>query len=158
MERLRRVADHLVARAGCATTCQLWRAHELRCIVPPTAVPQVADVVRSELDAELELLAGADTRSANGAFTLVYRFSSRPPGPIDTVVAEVRIPPEEPTFPSLATRSFAGSRYEREIQDLLGLRAVGHPDPLRLPLHQFWPDGYFPLRRAAHAPGSIVDD
>src|SRR5439155_2819241 len=97
-------------------------------------------------------------RSANGAFTLVYRFSSRPPGPIDTVVAEVRIPPEEPTFPSLATRSFAGSRYEREIQDLLGLRAVGHPDPRRLPLHQFWPDGYFPLRRDAHAPGSIVDD
>jgi Ni,Fe-hydrogenase III large subunit len=93
-----------------------------------------------------------------GAFTLVYRFVARPPGPLDVVVAEVAVPADDPTFPSLATRSFAASRYEREIQDLLGLRAVGHPDPRRLPLHQFWPEGYHPLRRDAGPARAFVDD
>jgi Ni,Fe-hydrogenase III large subunit/Ni,Fe-hydrogenase III component G len=122
------------------------------------AVPPLFDLLRTELDAELTLLAGADTRRHLGAFTLVYRFASRPPGPIRTVVVDVRVPPDHPVFPSLATRSFAASRYEREIQDLLGLTAVGHPDPRRLPLHQFWPEGYHPLRHDARPPGAFVDD
>src|SRR5262249_34791178 len=76
----------------------------------------------------------------------------------DVVVMGVRVPAEHPVFPSLATRSYAASRYEREVQDLLGLTPVGHPDPRRLPLHQFWPDGYHPLRRDAAPPADFADD
>ena len=132
--------------------------HDLRCEVERQAVPRLADLLRAELGAELELLAGADTRREAGAFTLVYRFASRPPQPPAVVVAEVRVPPDDPTFPSLATRSYAASRYEREVQDLLGLRAEGHPDPRRLPLHQFWPEGYHPLRHDAGPAGDFADD
>jgi Ni,Fe-hydrogenase III large subunit len=108
--------------------------------------------------AERACLAGADTRPAAGAFTLVYRFESAPPGPLSVLTATVEVPADDPRFPSLGTRSFAASRYEREVQDLLGLRAVGHPDPRRLPLHQFWPDGYHPLRHDARPPDALADD
>jgi Ni,Fe-hydrogenase III large subunit/Ni,Fe-hydrogenase III component G len=122
------------------------------------AVPHLADRLRAEMGAELALLAGADTRPTTGEFTLVYRFESPPPGPLAVLTAAVRVPAGDPTFPSLAPRSFAASRYEREIQDLLGLVAVGHPDPRRLPLHQFWPEAYHPLRHDARAPESLTDD
>ncbi|MBI4013495.1 MAG: NADH-quinone oxidoreductase subunit C [Candidatus Rokubacteria bacterium] len=158
MERLRRVADRLVAANLGVAEVVLRGAHELRCEAPRVAMPPLADLLRAELGAELELLAGADTRRVAGAFTLVYRFASRPPGPIDVVAVEVRVPPDHPVFPSLATRSFAASRYEREVQDLLGLTPVGHPDPRRLPLHQFWPEGYHPLRADAPPPGDFADD
>ncbi len=157
MARLSRLAGRLAA-ADLGLAGARIRTGELRCEVERRAVPQLADFLRAGMGAELDLLAGADTRREAGDFTLVYRFASPPPGPLDVVVAEVRVPPDDPTFPSLATRSFAASRYEREIQDLLGLRAEGHPDPRRLPLHQFWPEGYHPLRHDAGPAGDFADD
>ena len=166
-----RLAARLVAAGLGITEADRSRPHELRCRVPRAALPGLADLLRSELDLQVHWLAGADTRPLDGAFSLVYRFGSRPPvrgaaggpggpgGPGGLqVVAEVRVPAEDPTFPSLAARSFLFSRHEREVQDLLGLTAVGHPDPRRLPLHQFWPEGYHPLRRDAAPPGELVDD
>ncbi len=158
MDRLRHLAERLIAANLGVTDLVIRGPHELACEAPRVAMPPLADLLRSDPGAELELLAGADTRRDTGAFTLVYRFASRPPGPIDIVVVGVRVPPEHPVFPSLATRSYAASRYEREIQDLLGLTPVGHPDPRRLPLHQFWPEGYHPLRRDAAPPGDFADD
>jgi Ni,Fe-hydrogenase III component G len=37
--------------------------------------------------------------------------------------------------------------YEREIQDLLGLKVKEHPDPRRLVLPEDWPEGVYPLRK-----------
>jgi len=37
--------------------------------------------------------------------------------------------------------------YEREIQDLLGLKVQGHPDPRRLILSDDWEEGVYPLRK-----------
>ena len=61
------------------------------------------------------------------------------------VIASVTVPAADPTFPSLATRWYLASRFEREIHDLFGLVPTGHPDLRRLPLHQFWPANYYPL-------------
>jgi Ni,Fe-hydrogenase III large subunit/Ni,Fe-hydrogenase III component G len=96
------------------------------------------------LGAEPQLLVATDTRAASSDFTLTYVFA--PPGGRPAAVILVSVPEGAPRFPSLATRSFAASRFEREIQDLFGLVAFGHPDPRRLALHQFWPEGYHPLR------------
>jgi Ni,Fe-hydrogenase III large subunit/Ni,Fe-hydrogenase III component G len=120
-----------------------------------------ADVVAvamrlATLGCELQLLGGTDTRAESGDFTLTYVFA--PPGgsPVATVLASV--PASAPRFPSLATRSFAASRFERELHDLLGLEPAGHPDLRRLALHQFWPDGYHPLRRDEAARTDFFDD
>jgi hypothetical protein len=46
---------------------------------------------------------------------------------------------------------------EREIHDLFGLVPEGHPDLRRLALHQFWPDGYHPLRHDVATRSDFAD-
>src|SRR5262249_37013280 len=109
----------------------------------------------ADLGAQCQFLAAADTRARTGDFTLVYAFAAPTLRP--RVSVRVSIDPEAASFPSLATRSFAASRFEREVHDLLGLVPRGHPDLRRLALHQFWPQGYHPLRRDAVVPGDLAD-
>jgi Ni,Fe-hydrogenase III large subunit/Ni,Fe-hydrogenase III component G len=118
----------------------------LECRLPSWEVPVLADRLKP-LGLELQLLAGADTRAVSRDFTLCYVWAPATLRP--RVVVRVSVSADDPHFASLATRSFAASRFEREIQDQLGLVPAGHPDPRRLTLHQFWPDGYHPLRRDA---------
>jgi Ni,Fe-hydrogenase III large subunit/Ni,Fe-hydrogenase III component G len=161
VDLLARVAGRVEAAAlGVAVVGRSGPA-ELRLQAPREAVPALADLLAAEMEGRVDLLAGADTRALTGAWTLLYRFTPRPPTPVrplPVVTVDVPVPIEDPTFPSLATRSWAASRYEREVRDLLGLTPVGHPDPRRLPLHQFWPAGYHPLRRDAPPPGDFADD
>jgi len=121
----------------------------LRGRVGPERVPALADGLAA-LGLELQLFTAADTRGASGDFTLVYVFAPSSHRPVVTLLAS--LPADDPRAPSLATRSFAASRFEREVHDLFGIVPQGHPDPRRLALHQFWPDGYHPLRRDAAAP------
>ena len=74
-------------------------------------------------------------------------------GPPDTrVELHVRLPIDSPELPSLAEVSFTVGRFEREMQDLFGIRLVGHHQPARLVLHQHWPDGWHPMRHDAGPP------
>lgn len=51
-------------------------------------------------------------------------------------------------IPSLATAIPAANWHEREMQDLFGIVPAGHPDPRTLVVHDGWPRGVFPLRKA----------
>ena len=53
---------------------------------------------------------------------------------------------DHPEFPSLSAQLPAVNWQEREIQDWFGLKAVGHPHPRRVALHDNWPDVH-PLRK-----------
>ncbi len=53
-----------------------------------------------------------------------------------------------PEVPSLTTAVPAANWHEREMQDLFGIVSVGHPDPRPLVVHDGWPKGVFPLRKA----------
>jgi Ni,Fe-hydrogenase III large subunit/Ni,Fe-hydrogenase III component G len=71
-------------------------------------------------------------------------------GPPDTrVELHVRLPIDGPNLSSLADVSFTAGRFEREMQDLFGIRLVGHHQPARLVLHQHWPEGWYPMRHDA---------
>jgi Ni,Fe-hydrogenase III large subunit len=61
----------------------------------------------------------------------------------------VAVPQENPLIASLATTDYPAARFEREVEDLLGIRFHGHPDPRPLVRHAFWPDDFFPLRKDA---------
>jgi len=134
-----------VARAG----------DTLRARVPPAEVRPLADRL-ARLGLELQLFTAADTRERTGDFTVVYVFAPLIYCPLVTVLASV--PAGSPRVPSLATRSFAASRFEREVHDLFGIVPEGHPDLRRLAVHQFWPEGYHPLRRDAVVPTDLRDD
>ena len=68
------------------------------------------------------------------------------------VELHVLLPIDQPDLPSLADVSFPAGRFEREIQDLFGIRLVGHHQPARLVLHQHWPTGWYPMRHDAGPP------
>jgi Ni,Fe-hydrogenase III large subunit/Ni,Fe-hydrogenase III component G len=127
----------------------------LRCHATRAAVPAIAEAL-APLGVELQLLVATDTREAANDFTLAYVWAAPATWPRATVL--VSVPAGDPRFPSLATRSFAASRFEREIHDLFGLVPTGHPDLRRLALHQFWPADHHPLRRDAVARADVVDD
>ena len=126
----------------------------IQCRLPAWEIPALADRL-APLGARCQFLGAADTRAGGGDFTLVYVFA--PPQLSPSVTVLVAVPASVARFPSLATRSFAASRFEREIHDLFGLVPEGHPDLRRLVLHQYWPEGYHPLRRNVTPRTDFID-
>jgi Ni,Fe-hydrogenase III large subunit/Ni,Fe-hydrogenase III component G len=61
----------------------------------------------------------------------------------------LEVPKAAPVVPSLAGLDYATGRFERELHDLYGIRAEGHPLPARLVRHAHWPSGWYPMRRQA---------
>lgn len=145
--------QHAVMGAGAAGVTSSSPSG-IRCRLPAWEIPALADRL-TPLGARCQFLAAADTRATGGDYTLVYVFA--PPRLAPSVTVLVAVPAEAARFASLATRSFAASRFEREIHDLFGLVPEGHPDLRRLALHQYWPEGYHPLRRDAVPRTDFVD-
>jgi Ni,Fe-hydrogenase III large subunit/Ni,Fe-hydrogenase III component G len=135
------------------------RAHpsrEVRVSVERDEIPAFAEYVRDRFCARPELIVAEDTRAEHGTFTLRYLFELE--GANLFIVTSATVPEDDRRFPSLATRWYLASRFEREIHDLFGLVPTGHPDLRRLPLHQFWPVAYHPLLKDSSTPPAFVDD
>ena len=134
---------------------RLVRENELHCSVRPLAVHALAALLRMGFHAELLFMAAADRRTDRGTFEVHYLFG---PAREDWFLhATAAVPAEAPTIASLATFHYPASRFEREIYDLFGIAAEGHPDALPLVRHGFWPADYFPLRKDA-GPRDFTDD
>jgi len=54
---------------------------------------------------------------------------------------------DKPSMPSLAVEIKAVNWIEREMNELMGIEFVGHPDMRRLVLSEEWPQGVYPLRK-----------
>src|SRR5882672_12121813 len=145
--------QHAAMRAGAADVASS-SASSIRCRLSTWEIPALADRL-APLGVSCQFLAAADTRATSGDFTLAYVFA--PPRLSPAVTVLVAVPAAAASFPSLATRSFAASRFEREIHDLFGLVPQGHPGLRRLALHQYWPEGYHPLRRDTAPRTDFVD-
>ncbi len=95
-------------------------------------------------DARLVGLFADDVREPEKVFHLYYVYA------LDAArvffILRVPLPPDKPEFPSLANAIPAADVQEREIQDLFGLKLIGHPNPRRCALHDDWPDVH-PLRK-----------
>ena len=150
------VSRQLHATALDLTDIVVSPPREVRVSVSREQVPALADYLRDRFGGRPELILAEDTCAERGGFTLRYIFELD--GADVFVVASAIVPEDDRTFPSLATRSYLASRFEREIFDLFGLQPVEHADLRRLSLHQFWPAGYHPLLKTASPPDSFVDD
>jgi Ni,Fe-hydrogenase III large subunit/Ni,Fe-hydrogenase III component G len=131
-------------------------ANEVRVTAAPTIFLGLADYLQSSFDGRPELIVAEDTRAEAGGFTLRYIFEL----PCRDVFVIVSTPLEKGRrlFPSLATRWYLASLFEREIRDLFGLIPSHHPDMRRLSLHQFWPARYHPLLKDAVPPKALEDN
>ncbi len=130
-------------------------ANQLQLALAPQGVRPLALLLRDRFGTELILMTADDGRQWSGAFHVHYLFAQAAENWF--VQATVSLPPEDARIESLASLYYPASRFEREIFDLFGIRAEGHPDPRPLVRHGFWPDDYFPLRKDA-APRPLVDD
>ncbi len=114
----------------------------------PTRIVDICGYVNSYFDLPLVDLFGCDERELVGSFFLHYVFADRNAGQLLTI--RTPISPDKLEFPSVTPIVPAAAQYEREIQDMFGLKPTGHPDPKRLVFHANWPQGLHPLRRDFH--------
>ena len=95
-------------------------------------------------DARLVSVFADDVREQENVFHLYYVYA------LDAAraffILRVPVPPDKPEFTSLTNAIPAANWQEREIQDLFGLKLIGHPNPGRCALHDDWPNVH-PLRK-----------
>lgn len=132
------------------------RDRQPHCTIRPANVPAFTELMCGQLGAHLILIAADDRRATRAAFHLHYVFAH--PADRWLVLASTFVSDSEPQLPSVAIARYSASRFEREIQDLFGVRFAGHPDPRPLVRHGFWPDDYYPLRKGEVARRAFVDD
>jgi Ni,Fe-hydrogenase III large subunit/Ni,Fe-hydrogenase III component G len=156
MTRLSQLSGVLAEKlADRVSDVRLVRGNELHCAVRAPAVRALAEFLRAEVGAELIFMAATDRRADLGVFEVHYLFArEREDWFLHGTAA---VPAESPAIASLATLHYPASRFEREIYDLFGIVADGHPDPRPLVRHSFWPDDFFPLRKDA-ASREFTDD
>lgn len=116
-----------------------------RILIEKDSIVRVSRILVEKLGMRFLFLFAADDRSRSGTFHLRYIFSHVPENFILTVQIEVR--ERYGAFPSITPFLPQADWQEREIQDLFGLLAEGHPDPRRLVLHEDWPNSQYPLRK-----------
>ncbi len=64
-----------------------------------------------------------------------------------SVNVRTSVPKSDPVIDTITPIIPGAVLYEREIQDMLGLKVKGHPDPRRLVLPEDWEEGVYPLRK-----------
>jgi Ni,Fe-hydrogenase III large subunit/Ni,Fe-hydrogenase III component G len=95
------------------------------------------------------VVATDETETAERDLKVRYIFEPTVPGAPDRFVTLlISVDAARPEVPSLTTAVPAANWHEREMQDLFGIVPVGHPDPRALVVHDGWPRGVFPLRKA----------
>jgi Ni,Fe-hydrogenase III component G len=130
------------------------RENEVYVHARPGLVPGfTAHLIRQWHGRQVSLFAD-DARSTEGAFHVYYVFALA--AAHGFIVLRVPVSPDNAEFTSLANALPMVNWQEREIQDLFGLKLIGHSNPRRCALHDDWPEVY-PLRKISisHGPASV---
>lgn len=111
---------------------------------------QVSPIARyihanEELKGTLSLLWAVDHRPREVRYELWYLFTLWEHK--DWLIVSADLHGDERLFESITPKIHAATWYEREIRDMFGLIAQGHPDLRRLVRHGHWPKGVHPLQK-----------
>jgi Ni,Fe-hydrogenase III large subunit/Ni,Fe-hydrogenase III component G len=98
-----------------------------------------------ELNGILSMQWAVDLRPMKQSYRIYALFSLMKRG--SWVILTLDLDGEDRLYPSITPRVHAAKWYEREIRDMYGLIAEGHPDLRRLIRHEHWPKGTHPLRK-----------
>lgn len=98
-----------------------------------------------ELQGTLSLLWAVDHRPREERYEVLYLFTFQ--SCQEWVVLTTDLLRDDRVFPSITPAIHAAKWYERELRDMFGLIAQGHPDLRRLVRHEHWPKGTHPLRK-----------
>jgi Ni,Fe-hydrogenase III large subunit/Ni,Fe-hydrogenase III component G len=67
------------------------------------------------------------------------------------LIVKTFVPVDDPTFPSLTKKFVPAYRFERQMNSLMGVTAIGHPDTRPWIKHEDWPVDAWPLRKSFDA-------
>jgi len=111
-------------------------------IIGKTDIVPVAGYLFEKAGARFITASGIDTPKG---IEILYHFSfDREGGEVATF--KVLIPKQNCEVESIAPIIPGASWIEREIQDLLGVKFLNHPDPRPLLISEDWPKNKYPLR------------
>jgi len=142
---MKKVLDALIKEFKSHILQQTVSRNEIYLTVEKDAAIGICNYLYTHFSAPLILMFATDERKTAGHFNIHYVFSFDKEDAF--VILRIHVEETAPQFRSLATEIPAAGWYEREIQDMFGLKAVGHPDPRRLVMFEDWPEGYYPLRK-----------
>jgi membrane-bound hydrogenase subunit beta len=109
--------------------------------VAPTELVSAVTLLRDKYDcAYLATISGVDK---GDTFEFLYHFAS----PVANINLRTEFPKSEPRIASICAVIPGAVLYERELQEMFGVKVEGIPDARRLNLPDDWPDGQFPLRK-----------
>jgi len=113
--------------------------------VAPQALKAVCRYVFRDLDARYVISIGADDRPFSGDFLVFHDFAFDKDKILCSIITTADA--GSPKVDSISDIIPAANWAEREIRDMFGVEAVGHPYPKRLVLPDGWPDNLHPLRK-----------
>jgi len=99
----------------------------------------------TELRGRFITCAAVDRRKETGHFAIAYLFSFDNENVYLCIT--INLDPSEITLDSITPIIPGANWAERELNDLSGISAQGHPDLRRLILADDWPEGVYPLRK-----------
>jgi Ni,Fe-hydrogenase III large subunit/Ni,Fe-hydrogenase III component G len=110
-------------------------------------LPLVAHFVHTHpaLRGSLSLMWAVDHRPRESRYTIACLFTLEERK--DWLLLCTDLCGEDRLFRSITPHIHAAKWYEREIRDMFGLIAEGHPDLRRLVRHEHWPKGAHPLKK-----------
>ncbi len=129
---------------------------EIRIKVSPQVFKDACLALHKLLPSPVMMLFADDQRSLSGVFAVYAVFVSLKYA--KWIIVNIDIPQENPYFDSLAKSMHSAIIFERQIQEMFGIKPQGNPDLRRLNLHdEVWPQGNFPLRKdfKVMAPGDL---
>jgi Ni,Fe-hydrogenase III component G len=142
---LQAVQDGLTLRFGARIErSRAWQRDELYIHAGPELAGELHTALRDHHGGRLAGVFAEDARAESEVYFVYYLFA------LDAahgfVLVRVPVPGEQPEIASLTGAAHAVNWQEREIQDLFGIKMIGHPNPRRCVLHDDWPDVH-PLRK-----------
>ena len=117
------------------------REHRIFVNVPSPQVKELVKYLKQNFD--LTHITTISATDVGDDIELLYHFFCQGV----TLSLRAFVPKENPVIDTITPIIPGAILYEREIQDLLGLKVKGHPDPRRLVLPEDWPEGVYPLRK-----------
>jgi Ni,Fe-hydrogenase III large subunit/Ni,Fe-hydrogenase III component G len=142
---LQLIVDEMTQRFGERLSApRLQRPGEVYFEAKVDLVAGVCGHLYKRWNARLVSVFADDVREDRGVFDLYYVYA------LDAahgfIILRVPVSPDQPEFPSLTNAIHAVNWQEREVQDMFGLRLIGHPNARRCALHDNWPEVH-PLRK-----------
>jgi len=115
-------------------------------IVPRERFAEAAKVLKKEYALLAAEWATDETAFGRGfGIYACYRHES------EYLIIKSQAPVEDPTFPSLTKKFVPAYRFERQMNSLMGVIPLGHPDPRPWIKHEDWPEKAWPLRKSFDA-------